>query len=222
MANASIDTNLYYGVKNKAEVQELQEFLIDGGFFTGNATGNFYSLTLKAVKAYQTSAGLPKTGYVGVLTRKAINDQLAADLQASDDQAIADTGSVPAPQPEPIQNLNQATPTPAPSQVQTAPAPAEAPAQQNMTPFDFTPILTNRFNQTLITAIKEKFDKCTITITDENGHVVDSSNHWEIDNDGNSRHVYSMGTTGIHTYSITCSKAGFEPNTKTGDFPAAQ
>lgn len=96
-ASASIDANLYYGINNKAEVTELQEFLIDKGFLTGTATGNFYSLTLKAVKAYQASVNLPKSGYVGTLTRKSINDTLLADLSDYDNEAVAETGSVPVP-----------------------------------------------------------------------------------------------------------------------------
>ncbi len=94
-ASASIDTNLYYGIKNKPEVQELQEFLIDKGFLTGQATGNFYSLTLKAVKSYQDSVNISHTGFVGVLTRKSINDTLLANLDDSDKDSVAETGTTP-------------------------------------------------------------------------------------------------------------------------------
>ena len=69
---ASIDANLQYG-SNGSEVSELQNFLIQKGFLTGQATGNFFSLTKKAVIAYQKSAGLPATGFVGPLTRATIN-----------------------------------------------------------------------------------------------------------------------------------------------------
>jgi peptidoglycan hydrolase-like protein with peptidoglycan-binding domain len=80
VAFASLDTNLYYGVKNQSQVRELQEFLIDKGLLSSEATGNFYSLTLKAVKKYQEAQGLPQTGYVGTMTRGAINQELAALL----------------------------------------------------------------------------------------------------------------------------------------------
>ena len=80
VAFASLDTNLYYGVKNQSQVRELQEFLIDKGLLTSEATGNFYSLTLKAVKKYQELQSLPQTGYVGTMTRGAINQELATLL----------------------------------------------------------------------------------------------------------------------------------------------
>ena len=51
--SASIDANLRYG-----------------------ATGNFYSLTLKAVKEYQKSVSITPTGFVGPLTRAKINQEL--------------------------------------------------------------------------------------------------------------------------------------------------
>lgn len=110
LASASIDTNLYYGVQNKQEVQELQEFLIDKGFLTGNATGNFYSLTLNGVKKYQASVSINSTGYVGTLTRKSINDELVANLSASNQEAVTETGNVPVP---------VATPNPLVAQVQS-------------------------------------------------------------------------------------------------------
>lgn len=94
-ASASIDNNLYYGLQKNSDVKQLQEFLIDKGFLTGSATGNFYSLTLKAVKAYQTSVGVSSTGYVGNLTRKSINDELASELSASNQEAVNETGTTP-------------------------------------------------------------------------------------------------------------------------------
>jgi len=56
-----------------AQVTELQNFLIAQKLLTGEATGNFYGLTQKAVKAFQTSEGLPSTGFVGPMTRSAIS-----------------------------------------------------------------------------------------------------------------------------------------------------
>jgi len=76
--SASIDANLYYGLKNNEKVKELQQYLIDKGFLTSKATGNYYSLTYAAVKNYQTSKGIKSTGYVGPLTRQAINADLAS------------------------------------------------------------------------------------------------------------------------------------------------
>jgi len=107
-AEASFDINLYYGLRNNNDVKELQEFLIDKGFLTGvSATGNFLSLTLNAVKSYQTSAGISQTGYVGVLTRVAIKNERIAVLKsqiALISQQIKDMQQEPAqPEPAPAQ-----------------------------------------------------------------------------------------------------------------------
>jgi len=72
---ASIDSNLRYG-STGPQVVELQEFLIDQGFLNSQPTGNFYSLTRKAVKDYQKSKGIAPTGFVGPITRKEINNEL--------------------------------------------------------------------------------------------------------------------------------------------------
>ncbi len=71
--SAEISQNLYYGLTNNGGVKELQQYLIGKGFLTGQATGNFYSLTLSAVKKYQANQKINPTGYVGPLTRQAIN-----------------------------------------------------------------------------------------------------------------------------------------------------
>lgn len=73
---ASIDKSLKYGSQG-LDVIELQEFLISKGFLSGQITGNFFSLTKNAVVAYQTSVGLPATGFVGSLTREKINSELS-------------------------------------------------------------------------------------------------------------------------------------------------
>ena len=98
---ASIDNNLSYGLQQNSDVRQLQEFLIDKGFLTGSATGNFFSLTLKAVKAYQTSVGINSTGYVGNLTRTSINNELATNLSSSNQDAVNETGTTPPTQNPP-------------------------------------------------------------------------------------------------------------------------
>ncbi len=81
-SSIAISKNLKYGQRDN-EVYELQDFLIDRGFLTGNSTGFFGLLTLKAVKAYQKSAGIDPTGYVGVLTRQKINTEIASEVEKS-------------------------------------------------------------------------------------------------------------------------------------------
>lgn len=89
---ASIDINLKYGSRG-AEVVELQEFLIEKGFLSGQASGNFFSLTRKAVVAYQSSIGLPATGFVGPMTRAKINDDLLSSNASSVSAETTETGT---------------------------------------------------------------------------------------------------------------------------------
>lgn len=97
ISHAAFDTSLKYGAKGTAVV-ELQEFLIEGNYLAaGNNSGNFFSLTLKAVKAFQVANNLPSTGYFGPMSRKIASDLLAADLSASDSQEAVEVGSVNAP-----------------------------------------------------------------------------------------------------------------------------
>lgn len=109
---ASIDANLKYG-NTGTEVSELQEFLVSKGFLNTQPTGNFYSLTLAAVKEYQASVNVPNTGYVGPMTRAAINDELAANLKSSNDEEASLPPS-PTPSPSPVTPSPVPTPTPIP------------------------------------------------------------------------------------------------------------
>lgn len=92
---ASIDANLKYGSRGLG-VTELQDFLIEKGFLMGQSSGNFFSLTRKAVVAYQTSIGLPATGYVGPMTRAKINDDLSQANASSVSAEIKETGTITA------------------------------------------------------------------------------------------------------------------------------
>lgn len=89
---SAIDQNLKYGVKNDS-VFELQEYLISKGLLNSSPSGFFGSLTLKAVKEYQTSKGLPSTGYVGALTRAEINKDLEAEILPSIEAEVLETGT---------------------------------------------------------------------------------------------------------------------------------
>lgn len=99
---ASIDTNLQYGAQGVV-VQELQDFLISKGFLSGQTTGNFFSLTRNAVIAYQKSVGLPATGFVGVMTRSKINNEIAQDNISSYMAEAAETKKItPVTTPETV------------------------------------------------------------------------------------------------------------------------
>ncbi len=56
------------------DVRQLQTQLKAQGLFNGPITGTFGPLTLQAVKAFQLANKLPQTGFVGPLTRAALNN----------------------------------------------------------------------------------------------------------------------------------------------------
>lgn len=88
-AFADFQSNLHYG-STGTDVVALQEFLANQGVFSGQATGNFYSITLAAVKLFQQKEGItPVSGYVGPVTRGIINGLLA--VQAPDSEGDATT-----------------------------------------------------------------------------------------------------------------------------------
>jgi len=94
-AHAQVFTkNLSFGMQGDAQVSQLQELLKARGLYTGPITGNFYFLTLTAVKAFQTQQGIsPAAGYFGPLTRAAAEKIADVEIRASDAQAVAETGT---------------------------------------------------------------------------------------------------------------------------------
>ena len=92
VASAEIAQNLKYGQSNP-QVSELQEYLIDKNLLSSSATGFFGALTLKAVKAYQSSVGIPATGFVGPMTREKINADLASLTADANQAEIDETGT---------------------------------------------------------------------------------------------------------------------------------
>lgn len=97
LAHAQSDVftqNLYYGLQNNSQVTQLQEFLTSQGLYSGPITGNFYFLTLGAVKAFQTQQGIsPAAGYFGPITMAAANKIADAEVSASNNEAITETGT---------------------------------------------------------------------------------------------------------------------------------
>ncbi|MEK7187829.1 MAG: peptidoglycan-binding protein [Patescibacteria group bacterium] len=97
-ANAEdvFNQNLYFGISKSSEVTKLQEFLTDQGLYSGPISGNFYSLTMRAVKSFQTQQGIfPVSGYFGPLTRTKANAIANTELGISNQQSIVETGNTP-------------------------------------------------------------------------------------------------------------------------------
>jgi peptidoglycan hydrolase-like protein with peptidoglycan-binding domain len=70
--------SLKYG-NSGVEVLKLQQFLVDQGFLKSTlVTGNFLSLTQKAVIEFQKSNSIEATGYFGPLSRAAANSKFAS------------------------------------------------------------------------------------------------------------------------------------------------
>ncbi len=70
------------------KVKELQKWLTDYGYYTGDADGEFGADTEKAVELFQEEAGLIVDGVVGDDTRKAMKnwDKYVAEVQAAADE----------------------------------------------------------------------------------------------------------------------------------------
>lgn len=100
----TFDTNLSYG-STGSEVSALQEFLVDQHLLASQfVTGNFYSITLAAVKAFQTAESItPVSGYFGPISRETANSIVAMEAPQSEGNAATTTQPV---------NLSQSTTTP--------------------------------------------------------------------------------------------------------------
>ena len=73
----AFNQDLFYGLWANADVKRMQEFMISKGYLTGTATGNYYTMTVAAVKAYQAAKGItPVNGRFGPKTRASINAEL--------------------------------------------------------------------------------------------------------------------------------------------------
>ena len=72
---ADFTRDLYFGMRKNPDVIKLQEFLRSQGHFTyPQSTGNYFQITLDAVKKFQKAQGLsPVGGYFGPQSRAAAN-----------------------------------------------------------------------------------------------------------------------------------------------------
>lgn len=66
--------DLKYGMKNNEEVRQMQQFLKDQGYFKSDVTGNFYSITLGAVKKFQKDNKLKVTGIWNQISQDKMNE----------------------------------------------------------------------------------------------------------------------------------------------------
>ncbi|MEI6304779.1 MAG: peptidoglycan-binding domain-containing protein [Candidatus Taylorbacteria bacterium] len=79
-------------------VTKLQDYLSVTGYFNTESTGYFGNVTLNAVKNYQTAHNFVSTGYVGPLTRGAIQSESCGTASgASSGSTGASLGSVTCP-----------------------------------------------------------------------------------------------------------------------------
>lgn len=74
--------DLYFGLRNDSDVVRLQEFLRTRGFFNYPvATGNYFTVTMQAVKGFQRVNGItPLGGYFGPKSRALVNQILASGV----------------------------------------------------------------------------------------------------------------------------------------------
>jgi len=92
-------------------VSVLQNFLYRKGYLKTAPTGYFGSLTLSAVKAFQSANGINSTGYVGSLTRTAIQN-LDCNYTNYSNTTTTTAPVVPTPVVLPVANkIDSATPT---------------------------------------------------------------------------------------------------------------
>lgn len=72
--------DLYFGMRGDSDVVKLQNFLRSQGYFDyPTSTGNFFTVTLQAVKKFQQVNGItPLGGYFGIRSRAAANQLISS------------------------------------------------------------------------------------------------------------------------------------------------
>lgn len=77
---------------NGPEVALLQKFLVSKGYVAyGYSEGQFDSTTQRAVSSYQARIGISATGFVGSITRAAVNAQMSLDKNPVQVQPVVPT-----------------------------------------------------------------------------------------------------------------------------------
>jgi hypothetical protein len=89
MATPKRKTPMFAVGAKGAGVSDLQEFLKEGGFYTGEIDSDFGGQTKAAVEAYQRSKGLTADGMVGTNTLAAIKADMQQDAVAAPSMAEA-------------------------------------------------------------------------------------------------------------------------------------
>jgi len=123
--------NISYG-STGSEVSQLQEFLITQGVLAPQYdTGNFYSLTLQAVKTFQSKEGItPVSGFVGPITRATINAILTSEVPIDEGNASTTTPPVDLSKTAPTTNV---IPVTVPDTQTPVITPTEAPSAPQQT-----------------------------------------------------------------------------------------
>lgn len=91
-----VSNSLKEGMKDSSEVKAMQARLIELGYLSGSADGDFGASTKAALVAFQKNAGLTADGIAGATTIKALNSSSAPKASASASATAAPTSSTTA------------------------------------------------------------------------------------------------------------------------------
>lgn len=91
-----VSNSLKEGMKDSSEVKAMQSRLIELGYLSGSADGDFGASTKAALIAFQKNAGLTADGIAGATTIKALNSSSAPKASASASATAAPTSSTSA------------------------------------------------------------------------------------------------------------------------------
>ena len=92
-AKNDTSTTLRHEMKDMQQIRDMQTRLAELGYYTGSITGNFGDLTLKAVKAFQSTNGLTADGIAGKNTLTKLYSSSAIKANASSGSTSSGSGS---------------------------------------------------------------------------------------------------------------------------------